>query len=201
MTGKTNPRSNRTSAAINSPLWEFFSVEFGIMPVMRLGFSRILLGCVVLPLSGCSWMPFFGDEPPADAITIVTRLQEATTTQGENAPKGVELPVRVNYSFKSKPAVNTELEVEIEYLALKPLHELKMGYTTSDGLELVDNASPLSFTALKQFDVITQRVVVMPKEENHYTFSIYVVTKEGEEERGKQITVPIAVGRYSLQSP
>lgn len=148
-------------------------------------------------------MPFFGDEekPPADAITIVTRLNEAAAAPGENVAKPVELPVRVNYSFKSKPAVNTELEVEIEYLALQPLNELKMGYTTSDGLQLVENASPLSFTALKQFDVITQRIVVMPKVENHFILNLYVVTKVGEEERGKLITVPIAVGRYSLQSP
>lgn len=158
-----------------------------------------LLGAILL-LSGCSWLSLFNSEPSADAITIVNRLNETAAAQTGSKPAHVELPVRVNYSFKSKPAVNTDLEVEIEYLALKPIDELKVGYTTSDGLALADGAAPQTYTALKQFDVIMRHVIVVPKNENRFILSIYVVTKIAEAEHGEQITVPIAVGRYSLPS-
>ncbi len=168
---------------------------------MLIQFPKILLFCAILLLSGCSWLSWFNTEKPADAITIVNRLNEAAAAQTGAKPPHVDLPVRVNYSFKSKPAVATDLEVEIEYMALKPIDELMVGYTTGDGLALAEGAAPRTYTALKQFDVITRRVIVVPSQENRFVLSLYVVTKVADEERGEQITVPIAVGRYSLQAP
>jgi hypothetical protein len=177
----------------------FLLVKFGIIALMNILAARIIGVGTLLALAGCSWFPFFGTETEEDAYTIVKQMQETASVDQAAAVKLTDLPVRVNYAFKSKPMADHDLEVEVEYMALKDLASLQLDYRTSEGLALVRRASPLQYQTVKRYDIVTQRLVVVPKEEGHYTLNIYVATKAGDDQRGRQIIIPIALGKFSLE--
>lgn len=177
----------------------FLQVKFGIIARMKTFATRFIGAFTLLSLAGCSWFPFFGTETEEDAYTIVKQMQETASVDQTAAAKLTDLPVRVNYAFKSKPMADHDLEMEVEYMALKELAGLQLQYRTSEGLELVKRPSPLQYQTIKRYDIVTHRLVVVPKEEGHYTLNIFVVTKEAEDQRGREIIVPIALGKFSLE--
>lgn len=161
---------------------------------------RHILPFSFLLLSGCSWFPFFSSTPAEeDAVTVVNNLKSARETDPSVVTKLSNLPVRVNYVFKSKPQVHEDLDVEVEYLILKDIHKMRLGYVASDGLSIDTPASPLYFEDMKKFQTLTQHLVIVPDAESHYFLRIYVVTNEGDDLQGKEIVIPIAVGKVSLE--
>ncbi len=158
----------------------------------------LLLGLASL-LSACSYFSFFSTKQGDDAIAIHKRLQEARDSDPSTAAlsPATEFPVRLNYSIKSKMLAGHELEIDIEYLALKDINVLKLGYTTSDGLVLQTRGSPLMYQEIKQHQLINHRIVVVPEEENKYYVNIILVVENGEDKFDKKLQIPIALGKYS----
>jgi hypothetical protein len=152
-------------------------------------------------LSACSYFSFFSTKQGDDAVTIYKQLQEAKENEPATAaaPATTEFPVRVNYAIKTKMLADHDLEIEIEYLALKALPVLKVGYTTSEGLDLITKTSKLRYQDIQQHQLIQHRIVVVPDEENEYYVNIIMVTEDGDVKTGKQVRIPIALGKFSLQ--
>ncbi|MBI3560943.1 MAG: hypothetical protein HY080_04415 [Gammaproteobacteria bacterium] len=168
--------------------------------MIRITFKVLVLGLALLQ-TGCSWVSGLFAEKADDVAGLVQRLNPSSQTDSDaNPPPVVQLPVRVNYTFKSKPLANEDLDVEIEYMALKDINSLKLGYTTSDGLEVVSSAPALRYTDLKQYAVITHHLTLLPQSEGHYFLHLFVVTQVGEQQQGKEISIPIALGKYSLEA-
>lgn len=169
------------------------------------GFRMLLRPLLLLSLaslvSACSYFSFFSTAVDDDAITIHKRLQEArdNAPATTDAPVAAMFPVQVNYSIKSKIVANHELAIDIEYLALKDIAVLRLGYLTSDGLALIKKSSPLKYQALKQHQLINQRIIVVPEEENQYYVSIILVAENGEDKSDRVVQIPIALGKYSLK--
>ncbi len=168
---------------------------------LRMLIRRMLLLGLASLLSACSYFSFFSTKQGDDAIAIHKRLQEARDSDPSTAAlsPATEFPVRLNYSIKSKMLAGHELEIEIEYLALKDINVLKLGYTTSDGLVLQTKGSPLMYQEIKQHQLINHRIVVVPEEENKYYVNIILVVENGEDKSDKKLQIPIALGKYSLK--
>lgn len=162
---------------------------------------RILFPLSFLLLSGCSWLSFFSSTPPEDeAVTVVNNLKTARETDPSVVTKMTNLPVRVNYEFKNKPQAHEDLDVDVEFLILKDINKMRLSYIASDGLSIDTPPWPQSFTDLKKFQTINQHLVIVPEAEDHYFLRIYVVTNEGDDLQGKEIVIPIAVGKVSLEA-
>ena len=172
------------------------SYPLGLRMMLR---QLLLIGLAGL-LSACSYFSFFSSKDDDNALAIYKRLQEARENDPSSSPgAAVDFPVRVSYSIKSKMIANQELEIEIEYLALKDIKLLKLGYTSTEGLALISKSSQLKYEEIKQHQLISQRIIVVPEEENLYYVNIIMITENAEEKADKKLQIPIALGKYSLK--
>lgn len=149
----------------------------------------------VFLLGGCSWFRH-GDN--VDPVKLAQQLLDAQKDQYGD-PKPVNLPVRVNYTVTKKPLIDHDLAIEFEIIAEKAVPKLRIGLTTTDGLELSSSDVRELYENLKPRQTITADVVVEPKRESEFYLNVFVVTESGEERLAKLIKIPIAIGEYSLK--
>lgn len=151
-----------------------------------------------LALFGLTACGLFSEED-LDVVAVAKQLlQEQRDSRGE--PVKVDLPVRVNYTVSRKAMVDQELEVLFEFITERPIPVLRMGVTTSEGLELAGSNLRERYQDLKIREVITRRVLVVPTTENQFYLNLYLITEVGEDKRARLLAIPIAVGEYSLNS-
>jgi len=146
-------------------------------------------------LNGCGILFSTDDE---NILDVANNLLESQKNEyGE--PVKVNMPLRVNYSIHKKPVINQELEIELEFLPERDIPLLRLGMTASEGLNIEDGELADQFTDIKARQVFKRYVTVVPTEENEFYLNLYVVTEIGEDKRAQRISIPVALGEYSLK--
>lgn len=162
------------------------------MPVLRL----ILLCAILFALGACSLLQH---EKDVDVVLVAQQLLMAQKDQyGDPLP--VKLPVQINYTVSRKPQIDRDLHVDFQFIALKAIPVLRIGLTTSDGLDMISDDVRLRYLNLKPRQTFTRDVVVQPTAENEFYLNLYVVTENGDKKLAKLIRVPIAIGEYALKN-
>ena len=150
---------------------------------------------VSIVLGGCG---LFQHESDEDVLKVAQGMLAAQKDQyGDPLP--VHMPIRINYTVSRKPQINRDLKIDFEFIAEKAIPVLRVGLSTSDGLELVSSDVGERYLKLTPRQSFTKSVVVEPTEENEFYLNMYVVTEVGEEKLAKLIRVPIAIGKYALK--
>jgi len=161
------------------------------MPRIRVALVLPLL----LLIGACSLLMHEDDE---DAIKLAQQLLAAQKDQyGDPVP--VSLPVQINYSISRKPQVDRDLQIDFQFIARQAIPLLHIGFTTSDGLDLVSSDVHERYHDLKPRQTFSKTVVVEPTAENEYHLNLYVVTENGDTKLAKLIRIPIAIGDYALK--
>jgi hypothetical protein len=162
------------------------------MPVLRL-----ILWCVILfALGACSLLQH---EKDVDVVQVAQQLLTAQKDQyGDPLP--VKLPVQINYTVSRKPQIDRDLHIDFQFIALKAIPVLRIGLTTSDGLDMISDDVRLRYLKLKPRQTFSRDVVVRPTAENEFYLNLYVVTENGDKKLAKLIRVPIAIGEYALKN-
>lgn len=156
----------------------------------------IIIGLLSLLLSACGLL---SHEEDADVIKTAEGLLAAQKDQyGDPLP--VHLPVRINYTVSHKPQINREMQIDFEFIAEKAIPVLRVGVTTSDGLELVSSDVQQRYLKIKPRQSFTKSVIVEPSEENEFYLNLYVISEDGDNKLAELIKVPIAIGEYSLKN-
>ncbi|MBI1423807.1 MAG: hypothetical protein GC149_10115 [Gammaproteobacteria bacterium] len=139
-------------------------------------------------------------EEDADALKEAQSLLEAQKDQyGDPIP--VHQPLRINYTISRKPQIDRDLRIDFEFIAEKAIPVLRIGMTTSDGLELDSSDVLERYLDVKPRQTFTKTVMVIPRSENEFYLNLFVVTEIGEEKLAKHIKIPIALGEYALKKP
>ena len=157
---------------------------------------RTILWCV-LPfiLGGCSLLH---PQKDVDDVQVAQQLLTAQKDQYGD-PRPVQLPVQVNYTVSRKPQIGRDMHIDFQFIALKAIPVLRIGLTTSDGLDMISDNVRLRYMGLKSRQTFTRDVVVEPTSENEFYLNLYVVTENGDKKLAKLIKVPIAIGDYALK--
>lgn len=156
---------------------------------------RVAMLCVFLLLSGCSLLRH---EHDADVVVVAKQLLVAQRDQyGDPLP--VKLPVEVNYTVARKPEIRHELHINFQFIALRAIPVLRIGFTTSDGLDLISSDVRERYLDLKPRQSFNRDIVVEPTSENEFYLNLFVVTENGDRKLAKLIKVPIAIGTYTLK--
>lgn len=156
---------------------------------------RILLCISILLLSSCGLLRH---EKDVDVVKVAQDLLAAQRDQyGDPLP--VKLPVSINYTVTRKPQVGRDLQIDIQFIAEKQIPVLRIGLTTSDGLDLISTDVRERYLDLKPRQSFTKSVVVEPTQENEFYLNMFVVTEIGEQKLARLIKVPIAIGEYALK--
>jgi hypothetical protein len=159
--------------------------------------NSVLVGILLLLLGGCGLLQHEEDQ---DVLKIAQNLLAAQKDQyGDPLP--VHLPIRVNYTVSRKPQINRELEIDFQFIAEKAIPVLRLGMTTSDGLELDSSDVRERYLDLKPRQSFSKRVFVTPTAENEFYLNLFVVTESGDEKLAQLIKIPIAIGDYALKKP
>jgi len=158
--------------------------------------TSLLIGSLLLGMSGCSIFSFSSDDDTNVLNMAKSLLKEQTDEHGE--AKKVKLPVRVHYTFTRKPMIDEKLLVEFEFITEEALPVLRFAVTTTDGLELIDNEIEPLYSKLSARQVIKSNMEVKPTSESKFYINLFVVTEVGEDKRAKHIKIPIPIGDYFL---
>ena len=159
------------------------------------GHRIFLIVILFVFVSGCSWLK---SEEDVDVLAVAQQLLDAQKDEN-GEPINVKMPIRINYTVDRKPLIDHDVVVEFEFVAEKEIPVLRIGLTTSDGLELDSSDIRERYSDLQPRQTFTESVVVIPKEENEYYLNMFVVTEIGDEKLAKLMKIPIAVGEYSLK--
>jgi len=156
----------------------------------------ILIGFLSLLLSACGLL---SHEEDVDVIKTAEGLLAAQKDQyGDPLP--LHLPVRINYTVSRKPQIKREMQIDFEFIAEKAVPVLRIGFTTSDGLELTSSDVRERYLNLKPRQTFTKSVIVEPSEENEFYLNLYVISEDGDNKLAELIKVPIAIGDYALKN-
>jgi len=148
-------------------------------------------------LGGCSLLQH---EEDVDVIKVAQNLLAAQKDEyGDPLP--VHLPIRINYTVTRKPQIDREMQIDFEFIAEKAIPILRVGLTTSDGLDLVSSDVLERYHNLQPRQSFTKSVIVEPTAENEFYLSMYVVTENGDAKLARLIKIPIAIGDYALKKP
>ena len=160
--------------------------------------QRSLLICLmVFLLGGCSLLHHEEDE---DVLKEAQNLLDAQKDQyGDPVP--VHQPLRINYTVSRKPQIDRDFRIDFEFTAEKAIPVLRIGMTTSDGLELDSSDVLERYLDVKPRQTFTKTVMVTPGSENEFYLNLFVVTEVGEEKLARHIKIPIALGEYALKKP
>lgn len=146
-------------------------------------------------LSACSLLRH---EHDADVVVVAKQLLVAQRDQyGDPIP--VELPVEVNYTVVRKPQINRDMHIDFQFVALKAIPVLRIGFTTSEGLDMISSDVRERYLDLKPRQGFTRNIVVEPTSENEFYLNLFVVTENGDRKQARLIKVPIALGTYTLK--
>lgn len=146
-------------------------------------------------LSSCAWLRH---EEDVDVIKVAQNLLAAQKDQYGD-PKPVELPIRINYTITRKPQVDRDMQFDFEFIAEKEIPVLRIGLTTSDGLDLVSSDVRERYLDLQPRQSFIKTVIVEPTKEDEFYLNMYVVTEIGDEKLAKLIKIPIAIGEFALK--
>ena len=91
------------------------------------------------------------------------------------------------------------MQIDFEFIAEKAIPVLRIGLSTSDGLDLISSDVSERYLDLKPRQTFTKSVIVEPTAENEFYLNMFVVTEIGEEKLAQLIKIPIAIGDYSLK--
>jgi hypothetical protein len=137
-------------------------------------------------------------EEDVDVVKVAQGLLAAQKDQyGDPIP--VNLPVNINYTVTRKPQIDRDMEIDIQFIAKKAIPVLRIGLTTSDGLNLISSDVRERYLDLHLRQSFTKTVIVEPTEENEFYLNMYVVTEIGDEKLAKLIKIPIAIGDFALK--
>ena len=157
---------------------------------------RVAMLCVFpLLLSGCSLLRH---EHDTDVVVVAKQLLVAQRDQyGDPIP--VKLPVEVNYTVTRKPEIRRDMHINFQFIALRAIPVLRIGFTTSDGLDMISSDARERYLDLKPRQSFNRDIVVEPTSENEFYLNLFVVTENGDRKLAKLIKVPIAIGTFTLK--
>lgn len=155
----------------------------------------VFLSGLLIQLSGCSLLRYKYD---ADVVVVAKQLLIAQRDQyGDPVP--VKLPVEVSYTVTRKPEIHRDMHIDFQFTALKAIPVLRIGFTTSDGLDMVSSNVRMRYLDLKPRQTFTRDIEVEPTSENEFYLNLYVVTENGNQKLAKLIKVPVAIGTFALK--
>lgn len=161
------------------------------MPVLRV--ACFCLTCILV--AGCSLLQH---EHDVDVVPAAKQLLIAQRDQYGD-PRPVKLPIEVNYTVSRKPQINRDMHINFQFIALKSIPVLRIGFTTSDGLEMISSDVRERYFKLRPRQTFHRNITVQPTAENEFYLNLYVVTENGDKKLAKLIKVPIAIGSYTLK--
>lgn len=154
-----------------------------------------IIGIGFLLLSSCGLLIH---EEDVDVVKVAQGLLVAQKDQyGDPLP--VKLPVNINYTVTRKPQIDRDMQIDFQFIAQKAIPVLRIGLTTSDGLDLISSDVHERYLDIKPRQSFTKSVIVEPTAENEFYLNLYVVTEIGEEKLAKLIKIPVAIGDYALK--
>lgn len=149
----------------------------------------------LLLLSGCSLLH---SEHDKDVVIVARQLLVAQRDKyGDPIP--VKLPLEVNYTISHKPEIRRDMHIKFQFIALSAIPVLRIGFTTSDGLDMVSSDVRERYLGLKARQSFNKDIVVEPTSENEFYLNLFVVTENGGKKLAKLIKVPIAIGDFALK--
>lgn len=155
----------------------------------------VVISLALLAVAGCSLLQHEHDVDVVQAAKDLLMVQQ--DQYGDPLP--VKLPIQVNYTVTRKPQIGREMHIGFQFIALKAIPVLRIGLTTSDGLDLISSDVRERYLKLKPRQTFTKDVVVEPTAENEFYLNMYVITANGDKKLAKLIKIPIAIGDYALK--